>query len=75
MAQLLPSESDDNAPLGFSAARAHEIHHRRVIRAIHFVEAKPLVSPLLSPTLQVIVGGVALIGTILALFACSDAGL
>ena len=75
MAQLLPPESDDNAPLGFSATPAREILHRRVIRATHFVEAEPVVSPLLLLALQVIIGGVAVIATILALFAWSDAGL
>jgi hypothetical protein len=75
MAPLLPPESDDNVPLGFSVVHAHEILHRRVIGATHFGEAKPVVSPLVLLALQVSIGGVAVIGTILALFAWSDAGL
>jgi hypothetical protein len=75
MAQLLPPESDDSVPLGSSATRARDILPRRVVRDIHFVEAKPVVSPLLLLALQVIIGGVAVIATTLALFAWSDAGL
>jgi hypothetical protein len=75
MDQVLPPESDNKLPLGFSATRAHEILQRRVTRATHLVEAKPAVSPLLLLALQVIIGGFAVIATILALFAWSDAGL
>jgi hypothetical protein len=75
MGQLLPPESGDNVPLGFPAGRAHDIVHRRVIRATHFGETEPVVSPLLLFALQVTVGGVVVIATILALFAWSDAGL
>jgi hypothetical protein len=75
MAQLLPPESDDNSPVGFSVMRAREILHRPVIRVTHFGEAKPVANPLLLLALQVTIGGVAVIATILALFAWSDAGL
>jgi hypothetical protein len=75
MDQVLPPESDNKVPLGFSATRAQEILQRRVTRATHLVEAKPVVSPLLLLALQVIIGGFAVIATILALFAWSDAGL
>jgi hypothetical protein len=75
MDQVLPPESDNKPPLGFSATRVHEILQRRVIRAAHFVEAKPVVGPVLLLALQVIIGGFAVIATILALFAWSDAGL
>jgi hypothetical protein len=75
MAPLLPPESDENVPLGFSVVHAYESLHRRIIRATHFGEAKPVVSPLVLLALQVIIGGAAVIATILALFAWSDAGL
>jgi hypothetical protein len=75
MDQVLPPESDNKLPLGFSATRAHEILQRRVIRAAHFVEAKPVAGPLILLGWQVIVGGFAVIATILTLFAWSDAGL
>jgi hypothetical protein len=75
MAQLLPPEFDDSVPLGSSATRARDIPLCRVVRDIHFVEAKPAVSPPLLLALQLIIGGVAVIATTLVLFAWSDAGL
>jgi hypothetical protein len=69
-----------NAPSGFPSATFGEVVHPHVQRASRLVErelsaAKPAVKPLLTFALQLTVGATAAIGTIMAIFAWSGAGL